>query len=212
MVRAILAGRKTQTRRIVKPQPTSLGHGVWQLGEVTCYSDEVMRDHLFHEVYGTKGTPYGSLWPYGGDRLWVRETVCLLDRDHWWDSSQPREFIYTTKHPRRNGCAYRSETDSEGERIRKEYGYKWTPAIHMPRWASRLTLEITDVRVQRLQEISGEDVFAEGVDNGKSNPTMGVRWENMQRMAFADLWSRINGPDSWNANPWVWAITFKRCE
>jgi hypothetical protein len=89
-----------------------------------------------------------------------------------------------------------------------EWKRKNLPSIHMPRRLSRITLEITDVRVERLNDISGHDVLAEGVDNGSSNPTMGVRWENMQKIAFAKLWNSINGPDSWQANPWVWAITF----
>lgn len=86
----------------------------------------------------------------------------------------------------------------------------WVTPLFMPRWASRITLEITDVRVQRLQDISGKDVLAEGVDNGKSNPTMGERWENMQKMAFQELWGKINGTGSWNDNPWCWCISFKR--
>lgn len=82
--------------------------------------------------------------------------------------------------------------------------------IHMPRWASRITLEVTGVRVERLQNISGRDVLAEGVDNGKSNPTMGMRWENMQLMAFEGLWVSINGAQSWEDSPWVWVVEFRR--
>ena len=83
----------------------------------------------------------------------------------------------------------------------------------MPRWASRITLEIVNVRVKRLQDISGRDVLAEGIDNGASNPAMGVRWENMQRMAFEKVWnSSINAKRGygWNSNPYVWVIEFRK--
>ena len=86
----------------------------------------------------------------------------------------------------------------------------WKPSIHMPRWASRLTLEITDVRVERLNEISEEDAIAEGVSvDGVGNPGGPMR---VHQRAFKILWNQINGPDSWAANPWVWAITFRRTE
>jgi hypothetical protein len=81
----------------------------------------------------------------------------------------------------------------------------------MPRWASRLALQITGIRAERVQDISGRDVLAEGVDNGKSNPTMGQRWENMQKMAYAELWDAINAKRGhfWASNPWVWVIEFE---
>ena len=112
---------------------------------------------------------------------------------------------YRADHDCRNweaGCPCRNENGRSD----------WHPSIHMPRWASRITLEITDVRVQRVQEIGGADVLAEGVDNGSSNPTMGVRWENMQRMAFEKLWDSINAKRgfSWESNPRVCAVTFRR--
>jgi hypothetical protein len=115
--------------------------------------------------------------------------------------------------------------------------FRWRSPMFMPRILSRITLEVTEVRVQRLQQIDGRDVLAEGVDNGKSNPTQGARWENMQRMAFEERWNSINGrrrrreevhlgdpgymvdrpwrtvvdeSASWASNPWVWAITFRR--
>ncbi len=85
----------------------------------------------------------------------------------------------------------------------------WRPSIHMPRWASRITLEITDIRVERLQEISYADAMAEGVPFTELPPGQG-RPDPLHRAKFADLWESINGPGSWEANPWVWVIEFKR--
>lgn len=84
---------------------------------------------------------------------------------------------------------------------------KWKPPIHMPRWASRMTLEITGVRAERVQGITTEDIWAEGVDNGYTNPTMGKRHVNGQQMAFEELWNSIY--NNWNENPWVWVYEFK---
>jgi len=162
MVRAILDGRKTQTRRVIKPQPPA-GSSLRQ--PVKC--------------------PYGR----PGDKLWVRET-----------------FGYCTK----SGGHYLYKADGEGFSTCHVEGGKWKPSIFMPRVASRITLNVLDIRVERVQDITGADVLSEGVDNGKSNPTMGVRWENMQRMAFSDLWDSINAGRgfSWESNPWIWAVKF----
>lgn len=191
MVRALLDGRKTQTRRVVKPQP-----------DKDCKSYCRIHDEpgMWADCYGSDETPMGEdtfiRCPYGwpGQRLWVRETVCLLGVDHWFDDSKRKDFMYCLGYPRRNGCAYRAETDSDGEAIRKEYGYKWTPAIHMPRWASRILLEITDVRVQRLQEISHQDALAEGLGSFATTP-LSLRNEplTVAQLAFSHLWDSING-------------------
>lgn len=94
---------------------------------------------------------------------------------------------------------------------------KWHPSIHMPKEAARIFLKVTDVRLERLQDIDGTGILAEGVSNGKSNPAMGKRWDNMQRIAFSELWdSTISKKDlskyGWEANPWVWVIEFERVE
>jgi hypothetical protein len=191
MVRAILEGRKTQTRRVVKPQPPSHAIEVfdWQhhnLSEAGCYFDDMDGLH-FHCK-----RPYGNV----GDRLWVRET--------WQYASGQSNLPVTDKPP-----CYRADGEYlEGYRDR---GLSWQPSIFMPRWASRITLEITEIRVEKLQMISGLDVLAEGIDNGHSNPTMGVRWENMQRMAWVEFLQKLGHMD-WNANPWVWVIEFSRVE
>lgn len=114
--------------------------------------------------------------PYGkaGDMLWVRET--------WAPATEPYEFVYRA---------------DEGQ-----FAYRWYPSIHMPRWASRITLEVESVRVERLQDISDEDAIAEGI----------VLAENYRGPVahYAALWESINGLGSWNTNPWVWVVTFKR--
>lgn len=151
MVRALLAGTKTQTRRVATPRR----------------SIEPMTDEC----------PYGQ----PGDRLWVRET---------WSAHSAGGFMYAASwdahaligHP------------------------KWRPSIHMPRAASRITLEVTGVRVERLQEITRGDAMAEGC------PFPNMAAGHDPREWYAKLWNDINGPGSWDANPWVWAITFRRVD
>lgn len=181
MVRAILEGRKTQTRRIITPEPIFDGYWWSHKG----YS--VNGEQSFRE-----GMPLFGKCPYGTvkDRLWVREAWSRIIVGNQID------YLYRADH----------HTGIE----KKNGDQKWKPSIHMPKVACRLMLEVTSVRVQRLLEITGRDVLAEGVDNGFSNPTMGIRWENMQKMAFEKLWTTINGPDSWKSNPFVWVIEFRR--
>jgi hypothetical protein len=174
MVRAILDGSKTQTRRVVKDaQPAGIGR---------CHWSNTGWAHL-RLSGGCSCQPVHC--PYGapGDRLWVRETWAH-ERDG-------------TGCPDDTGFLYRATDpgwDDEGT------GLRWRPSIFMPRIASRILPDITDVRVQRLQEISDEDARAEGYDRSHAFP----------REWFALLWERIHGPGSWHANPWVWAITFQR--
>lgn len=162
MVRAILEGRKTQTRRIAKKVLTVAGPNGKDLGIGIC--------------------PYG--WPC--DLLWVRET---------WS---PRDYTTLTNRDR-SEIFYRADD----ERVYESDG-RWRPSIFMPRWASRITLEITEIRVQQLQDISEEDAKAEGVE--LSNVMSSYRRD------FQFLWASINGADSWAANPWTWAISFKRID
>ena len=173
MVRALLAGTKTQTRRIIKPQHLAF----FNQDAAAMLSD-----------WNERPLPYGQ----PGDRLWVRET--------WHDASSSL-----------HSCAlYRADG------IDLHWG-KWAPSIHMPRWASRITLEITSVRVERLQEISIEDAKAEGAWGPDDSIVQKVAdyfgtdiFSANPRKAFQMLWESINGPDSWAANPWVWAIEFRR--
>jgi len=186
MVSAILAGNKTMTRRIVKPQFNQ------HLNLCRDFIAEYSEGQLVK-------CPYGKT----GDVLWVRESFTILEPEHCEGMSE--RFYYKAGH-------HESNEEWRLEEIENGYPYKWKPSIHMPKSACRIWLEITNIRVERLQVISGKDILSEGIDNGKSNPSMGKRWEAMQLIAFMSLWSKINGPASWNANPWIWVIEFKRIE
>lgn len=180
MVRAILDGRKTQTRRIMKNQPAG------DYPETPALIRNVGTGFQWHGLYGESSIfncPLGSI----GDRIWARETFCAVP-----DHEEPA------------GCsALLYAADGNGP-----YG-KWTPSIHMPRWASRLTLEITGVRVERLHSISEEDAQAEGVQPACYEITPP---EAAYRVSFGEVWRDIYGEESWASNLWVWVIEFKRVE
>lgn len=191
MVRAILECRKTQTRRVMKPQPERApvdvvnGFPVWDAP--TNYNGEVQ----MNETRG-KACHYGKEC----DHLWVRETHSIgiggTSGVWYWADGNPQHGNWTRP----------------------------KPSIHMPRWASRITLEITGVRVERLQDISEADAIAEGVDTRcqyqpDESPECSPGHRNVDGFAldnFRDLWCSINGPESWAANPWVWVIEFKRID
>lgn len=223
MVKAILDGRKTQTRRVVK-FPKWLSFDGEQPAEIPFqgvgYQDT--RPVKAYDVTNHCKCPFGTV----GDRLWVRETFCVLERHHWHDLTKPRDAIIEYAFNRRNACAYCADIvpGSESDDIRKQYGYKWRPSIHMPSWASRITLEITGVRVERLQGISETDATAEGVESKcltqdamaydvmHKNYLTGSFDISLPQYSFESLWRSINGPDSWAANPWVWVVEFQRVE
>jgi hypothetical protein len=187
MVRAILDGSKTQARRKVLL-------GRWQIEE---RDDGSPWPWLYDEKRG------GDSWlrcPYGqpGDRLWVRETFAIVPRTAYRCS----EGVQQTLRPDddQDAAIYREGwTRSRG-------GFRWRPSIHMPRWASRITLEVTGIRVERLQDISEKDANAEGVKHSLHLPGGRFAREN-----FAHLWWTIHGDESWEANPLVWVVEFKRC-
>jgi len=215
MVRAILDGRKTMTRRVVKPQPgpDATNAGVCSSGEWFWLDGE---PEDIDSVGCTKDAEFRC--PYGlpGDRLWVRETWLPLDSDHYHERGPRDRLVDNRKYPLRNGAAYAAETsgDSDSERCRIELGYKWRPSIHMPRWASRMTLEITDVRVERLCSITEDDAIREGApatenpDFDLDDPADDLEYSHLA--GFIQLWETINGPGSWLANHWVWVLVFKR--
>lgn len=183
MVRAILEGRKTQTRRAVKLKPW---HGVEEREDCTfwpwMHDSERAADCWLN-------CPYGS----PGDLLWVRETWCVNPRRHFGvEPSGPEHCLYR---------ATAAKIDS---------GFKWTPSIHMPRWASRITLKITDVRVERLQAISTDGIRAEGITIPATDCFPDVNTGSKLRDQWQRLWTDINGADSWAANPWVWVVSFER--
>lgn len=208
MVRALLDGRKTQTRRIVKPQPSAdaVDAGVTMSGNpaangVWCWLDA--KDLMDASQVGeTFRCPYGV----PGDRLWVKETWGL--NDCLYGGSQPIPKARPIDLPADALVFYATEDDAE---IRNEL--RWRPSIHMPRWASRLTLDITEVRVERLHEISAADSLAEGVQcptcEALQASACNGRGCFASIAAYRDLWNHINGPDNWAANPWVWVVTFE---
>lgn len=164
MVRAILRGRKTQTRRVVKRQPDR------HLFHLECLASGEWRD----EEISLGKCPYGQ----PGDRLWVRETFANLG-DY--------------------GISYRADSDA--------FGDTWTPSIFMPRSLSRITLEISAVRVERIDSITDSDAVAEGIALRGT-----TRFCGEARIEFKNLWDLINAKRGfgWNANPWVWVIEFRR--
>lgn len=197
MVQAVLDGRKTVTRRVIKPQPGK--DMIHKLGYCVDGDKNVVGKFGFgsHECGGNILYVKPSYQP-GGDILYVRETWCNANKE----GVEPDYYYYADV----SICEDYNRTE-----------WKWHPSIHMPKEAARIWLRVTDVRVERLQEIDGSGIFAEGIDNGKSNPAMDKRWENIQRIAFENLWnSTIKEADldryGWDANPWVWVIEFERCE
>ena len=196
MVRALLDGSKTQSRRIVKPQPFNgrpddevrkqmIENGA--LGQDASLTD-LINGAIDHGFIPEAKCPYG----HTGDRLWVRETYFGNHFQHPNEPEDERELHY-----RADGLP-----NFEGE----ESLIKWRPSIFMPRWASRITLEIVNVRVERLQDISEDDAKAEGAAWG----ACGSPQEGSHKAGYAQLWENINGPGSWDANPWVWVVEFKR--
>ncbi len=191
MVLALLAGTKTQTRRLVKADVNSLSHPVLMDNEEPAYW---AWSHT-HVV-----CPYGV----PGDRLWVKETF------HYDNSA----YVAQYKDAPWLGMpdAGNAETFYRASEKNPEIFPRWKPSIFMPRWASRITLEVTGVRVERLNDISEEDAKAEGVtikmDAHVAAEIAGKPW-TPATMEYWHLWESINGKGSWALNPWVWVITFR---
>jgi hypothetical protein len=205
-VRGILAGRKTQTRRLVKWPRAACLHGRSPLVERT-FKDGPKGAEYIHCAYsgGDLGDDYQStrvFSPYGepGDRLWVRESWRHVGAPSEWTGPTDIRFAASV---------------NEAEWAISE----WRPSSFMPRWASRLTLDVPRIRIERLQEITEEDAIAEGIQRnigrthfcGAPHRVHGYpRQHNTAREAYADLWDLINGARArWATNPWVWAIDFK---
>ena len=189
MVRAILDGSKTQTRRVIKPQP------LWEEPPGQSNTDPQLWCGRY--ICGDGAEIDERTCPYGvpGDRLWIRETWAI--------------------HPRFDTILYRADSESFGDA--NGYGLwkpAWTPSIHMSRKLSRVDLEITAVRVERVQEISEEDIIAEGIKQKWTclNPGTGsYAKENNIYDDFKSLWDSINGKkNQWAGNPYVWVVEFKR--
>ena len=187
MVRAILAGTKTQTRRVAKL--TASGH---------------VKEPGGHRRWHPADPDAAHACPYGqpGDRLWVRETWAYGIHAMAAKRDEDGPFVYAA-----DGTTQGRLCD------------RWRQSIHMPRWASRITLEITSVRVERLHDISEADAIAEGcIQNpngyyqGGPHKVIGLKQMATAVRAYRDLWESINGPSSWDANPWIWVVEFRRVE
>jgi hypothetical protein len=206
MVRAILDGEKTQTRRIVKPRKDII------------FGCLLSPDELASEV--DRGVMDNSPWR-AGDRLWVRETFAIVPRTAYRCSEGVKQTLRPDDD--HDAAIYRSGWE------RSKSGFSWKPSIFMPRWASRITLEIVSVRVELLQEISQEDAIAEGLkgitkdgklvkygipdsDGLPGTDNTGWPWKEWRISpvgAYKKLWESINGLGSWDKNPFVWVIEFK---
>jgi len=200
MVRAILEDRKTQTRRVIKPQPTGELAGIAgvKVGFLKYEPRYIWRDErseLTKWLHCSHGDP--------GDRLWVRETWAVSRR---LDPLPPRKFSFLQDNPDfPQSIIYYHADSSNG--INPLRG-KWRPSIHMPRWASRITLEVTGVRAERIQDISMHDALSEGAEPLHSDFHDGshcIGW-------FKRIWDSINAKRGfgWDANNWVWVIEFKK--
>ncbi|MCI8602526.1 MAG: hypothetical protein HFE79_00020 [Ruminiclostridium sp.] len=184
MVRAILNGRKMVTRRVIKPKYTN--------------TTIISKSGKVFETGGTPATTAEIKFLYeAGDILYVRETYCAFDTDHIIDGVK---------------YAYKADSTSESESVRKKFGYKWLPSIHMPKEAARIFLRVTDVRVERLQDMNMNDIQDEGV---VPNSVKGGQWQQWQRDYMKPVWnSTVKKSDlnkyGWNANPWVWVTKFEK--
>ncbi|HHQ6593911.1 TPA: hypothetical protein ACSTLU_000115 [Serratia fonticola] len=222
MVRAILDGRKTQTRRVMRVQPESPELGLSRITEAKNSSDTGKYFWSLSDALGSR--PRSKLFPcpFGqvGDRLWVRETCQAKELESGLDViCYPADGaeIQVKAHPLDAGNWI------DLYRYRSKEGIK-VPSIHMPRHACRLVLEITDVRVERLNSISEEDALAEGIRRTDNNFGNGpaycdymlanlndvAEWYNRPSDSFISLWQSIYGAESWQHSPWVWVIEFKR--
>lgn len=194
MIRAILAGQKTQTRRVVKPQPhiDTMGNFCWDGWN---FGQDFNGPHIQAIASPIPSSKTGRVHcPYGkpGDRLWVREAWRL-----------PRIFNAPTC------CLFTHDLALHAADGRNNPACTHQNTLLMPRWASRILLEIVSVRVERLQSISDDDLSAEGI---QEIIDAGVDHDGWPRDAFRSLWDGIYGEGHWATNPWVWAVEFKRIE
>lgn len=179
MVRAILAGRKTQTRRVIK-YPICTNKEIYADAGLTWYGNFGLR----------KPCKFGEV----GDRLWVKETFAIFGTKPVYRASCQRDSKENNDWWISDGMIWQD--------------MKWKPSIFMPRWASRIILEIVDTRIERLQEISVSDALTEGVMcDGKFSTEKDIPYPVA---TYKSLWDSINGPGSWDANPFVWVIEFKQ--
>ena len=190
MVRAILEGRKTQTRRVIKPQPYDAERAIKRAEEI----NNLIRRGAYVRC------PYGQV----GDRLWVKETWATLQCEDKVKPSNLNPEIATQAQ-----ILYREQLGDNNP-----YHPNWRSPLFMPRWASRITLEITGLRVERLQDIPLDALIDEGIevsDELMALPDNRGKYLAIQQL-FIDLWDKLNAKRgyAWDSNPWVWVIEFKR--
>lgn len=224
MVRALLDGRKTMTRRVVKPQPEgeprSTEEWARRLAGANVRWDRVITER---DIQNKAERLRGRLFPFSrpdsesltalrcpfgrpGDRLWVRETWASLRFTRDWETGYIDGWEEAAN--LRNGTVVYDADDhgfDDNGAGAENRGFRWRPSIHMPRWASRITLEITEVRVERVQAITSADARAEGCEASE---------RESETDAFHRLWDSLNAPRgySWESNPWVWVLTFRRID
>jgi len=219
MVKAVLEGRKTQTRRVIKPQPFNKNPGVewgwaWLKSKKVWFSGVTLKQMLSkHGLLHEERCPYGK----PGDQLWVRETFTeasfseIIRTNEWEWKDLPNQRNEKGILERDSKCVLYKDVN-----LPSPIG-KWKPSIFMPRKASRIQLEITDIRVERVQDITGWGVKAEGINSSitiSCEKTAKIFWGK-----WIELWDSINAnrkdkqgnilPYSWNDNPWVWVVEFK---
>ncbi len=209
MVRTVLDGRKTQTRRVIKRQPDSDEEHVGWVGAAAVWRADGIPRPLGDST--TNKCPYGV----PGDRLWVREAHQAVWFSEDYESGSCDEWgpivpFPETKEAAGKSLQYRADYKNDVCST-EDRGWPWRPSIHMHRWASRITLEVTGVRVERVQDITREDAAAEGVVLSPDTlfPTCNTR--DKQREQFPRLWNSINAKRGfgWAVNPWVWVVEFK---
>ena len=228
MVRAILDRQKTQTRRIVKSKNDLSRYTKAVVISKEEYNEEIAPELCTKIVakkpmalFARRGInnldiecPYGNV----GDRLWVRESFkkwCIdgtdTIEDGWW-TVRYRADNNIRKHCATWDCCATDDSPTEVGCVKAPA--RWTPSIHMPRWASRILLEITAIRVERLQDISDDDAIAEGI---LFNGDYDLWWDYQREQwicvdpidSYKSLICKINGPETWERNPWVWVVEFK---
>lgn len=206
MVRAILDGTKSQTRRVCKPQPTRVDGGV-PFGDGPAWAHAEPGSALIRCPYGVRG-----------DRLRVKEAAWMwcerrpngktpAGRDKWlYVPMREAGLFYAADHPQRPTISVVSPDTGN------QWGWRLKIGRFLPAWASRLTLEVTGVRVERLQDISDADAEAEGCQPRQPLTASGIVIPGQWRLGYRDLWEQLHGPGSWDANPFVWVVEFKRIE
>lgn len=217
MVNAILGGHKTQTRRVIKPQPTEhwMKNVYYHQPSGEQYENGEQLFWLSDGEYGEVKCPYGR----PGDKLWVRETwakYCYADEFGVTHYDQDMIFY------KADGTPDLTIVDADGFE-EQDQNIKWKPSIHMPKDASRIKLLVKNIKVERLQDISKQDAVAEGIEEVPT-PVDGLRsWKNYLGptsytnpvTSFQSLWDSINGKKetfSWEGNPWVWVVGFENIE